>query len=152
MIETIMYMGIGFLFAGLIGVAVMPLVHGRAVRLTVRRLEAALPQSMEEIRADKDLLRADFAISTRRLEIIIEQLKNKTTSQLVELGTKGDAINRLKVERDALKAEIIALKTKVEAVASSTEMGTQASLVPTLRQLMQSRMRDENSDVNRQRS
>jgi hypothetical protein len=152
MIETIMYMGIGFLFAGLIGVAVMPLVHGRAVRLTVRRLEAALPQSMEEIRADKDLLRADFAISTRRLEIIIEQLKNKTTSQLVELGTKGDAINRLKVERDALKAEIIALKTKVEAAASSTEMGTQASLVPTLRQLMQSRMRDENSDVNRQRS
>jgi hypothetical protein len=152
MIETIMYMGIGFLFAGLIGVAVMPLVHGRAVRLTVRRLEAALPQSMEEIRADKDLLRADFAMSTRRLEIIIEQLKNKTTSQLVELGTKGDAINRLKVERDALKAEIIALKTKVEAAASSTEMGTQASLVPTLRQLMQSRMRDENSDVNRQRS
>jgi hypothetical protein len=152
MIETIMYMGIGFLFAGLIGVAVMPLVHGRAVRLTVRRLEAALPQSMEEIRADKDLLRADFAMSTRRLEIIIEQLKNKTTSQLVELGTKGDAINRLKVERDALKAEIIALKTKVEAVASSTEMGTQASLVPTLRQLMQSWMRDENSDVNRQRS
>ena len=152
MIETIIYMGIGFLFAGLIGVAVMPLVHGRAVRLTVRRLEAALPQSMEEIRADKDLLRADFAMSTRRLEIIIEQLKNKTTSQLVELGTKGDAINRLKVERDALKAEIIALKTKVEAAASSTEMGTQASLVPTLRQLMQSRMRDENSDVNRQRS
>lgn len=130
----------------------MPLVHGRAVRLTVRRLEAALPQSMEEIRADKDLLRADFAMSTRRLEIIIEQLKNKTTSQLVELGTKGDAINRLKVERDALKAEIIALKTKVEAAASSTEMGTQASLVPTLRQLMQSWMRDENSDVNRQRS
>src|ERR1039458_6542390 len=96
MIETIIYMGIGFLFAGLIGVAVMPLVHGRAVRLTVRRLEAALPQSMEEIRADKDLLRTDFAVSTRRLEIIIEQLKNKTTSQLVELGTKGDAINRLK--------------------------------------------------------
>src|ERR1035441_9984746 len=112
MIETIIYMGIGFLFAGLIGVAVMPLVHGGAVRLTVRRLEAALPQSMEEIRADKDLLRADFAMSTRRLEIIIEQLKNKTTSQLVELGTKGDAINRLKGERDALKAEIIALKRK----------------------------------------
>src|ERR1039458_7796821 len=115
MIETIIYMGIGFLFAGLMGVVVIPLVPGGAGRLPGRRLEAALPQSMEEIRADKDLLRADFAISTRRLEIIIEQLKNKTTSQLVELGTKGDAINRLKVERDALKAEIIALKTKVAA-------------------------------------
>ena len=152
MIEPIMYMGIGFLFAGLIGVAVMPLVHGRAVRLTKWRLEAALPQSMEEIRADKDLLRADFAMSTRRLETNIEQLKHKTASQLAELGKKGDAVNRLKIERDALKVEIIALKTKVEATASSTEMGTQASLVPTLRQLMRSWMRDENSDVNRELS
>ena len=140
MIEKIMYLGIGFLFAGLIGVAVMPLVHGRAVRLTIRRLEAALPQSMEEIQADKDLLRAEFAMSTRRLEMSVEQLKTKSTSQLAELGRKGDAINRLKVERDALKVEIVALKTQVEAAAYSTEMGTQASLVPaipTIRQSMQ---------------
>jgi len=135
-----MYLGIGFLFAGLIGMAVMPLVHGRAVRLTIRRLEAALPQSMEEIQADKDLLRAEFAMSTRRLEMSVEQLKTKSTSQLAELGRKGDAINRLKVERDALKVEIVALKTQVEAAAYSTEMGTQASLVPaipTIRQSMQ---------------
>jgi hypothetical protein len=140
MIETIMYLGIGFLFAGLIGVAFMPLVHGRAVRLTIRRLEAALPQSMEEIRADKDLLRAEFAMSMRRLEMSVEQLKTKSTSQLAELGRKGDAINRLKVERDALKVEIVTLKTQVEATAYSTEMGTQASLVPaipTIRQSMQ---------------
>jgi hypothetical protein len=135
-----MYLGIGFLFAGLIGMAVMPLVHGRAVRLTIRRLEAALPQSMEEIQADKDLLRAEFALSTRRLEMSVEQLKTKSTSQLAELGRKGDAINRLKVERDALKVEIVAFKTQVEAAAYSTEMGTQASLVPaipTIRQSMQ---------------
>jgi hypothetical protein len=140
MIETIMYLGIGFLFAGLIGVAFMPLVHGRAVRLTIRRLEAALPQSMGEIRADKDLLRAEFAVSMRRLEMSVEQLKTENTSQLAELGRKGDAINRLKVERDALKAEIVALKTQVEAAAYLTEMGTQASLVPampTIRQSMQ---------------
>ena len=139
-IEKIMYLGIGFLFAGLIGMAVMPLVHGRAVRLTIRRLEAALPQSMAEILADKDLLRAEFAMSTRRLEMSVEQLKTKSTSQLAELGRNGDAINRLKVERDALKIEIVALKTQVEAAAYSTEMGTQASLVPaipTIRQSMQ---------------
>ena len=33
MIEPIMYFGIGFLFAALIGLVVIPLVHGRAVRL-----------------------------------------------------------------------------------------------------------------------
>ncbi len=116
MIETIMYMGIGFLFAGIIGVAVMPLVHDRAVRLTIRRLEGTIPQSMAEIEADKDLLRAEFALRTRRLEIILGHHKTKIAAYLAEIGKKGDAINRLKIERDAWKAEVIALKVKVEAL------------------------------------
>ena len=40
MIEPIMYIGIGFLVAGLLVIGVIPLVHARAVRLTLRRLEA----------------------------------------------------------------------------------------------------------------
>ena len=60
MIEPIMYFGIGFLVAALIGLVVVPLVHGRAVRLTMRRLEAATPLSMAEIQADKDQLRGRY--------------------------------------------------------------------------------------------
>jgi hypothetical protein len=116
MIESIMYMSIGLLSGCLIGVAIMPLVHGRAVRLTIRQLEAALPQSIEEIQADKDLLRAEFAMSTRRLEMSVEQLKNKIATQLVDLGKRNDVINRLKIQRDALKVEVIALKIEVEAL------------------------------------
>jgi hypothetical protein len=116
MIESIMYFGIGFLFAALIGAVIIPLIHARAVRLTVRRLEDSIPQSMAEIQADKDLLRAEFAVSTRRLETNIEQLKQKTGSQLAELGKKGDIINRLKIERDAQNVEAILLKTKVESL------------------------------------
>jgi uncharacterized membrane-anchored protein YhcB (DUF1043 family) len=116
MIETIMYIGIGLLSGCLIGVAVMPLVHERAVRLTIRRLEAALPQSIEEIEADKDLLRAEFAMSARRQEIIVEQHKNKITNQLVELSRQRDVINRLKIDRDGLKVEAIELRIQVEAL------------------------------------
>ncbi len=112
MIEPIMYFGIGFLVAALIGLVIVPLVHGRAVRLTMRRLEAATPLSMAEIQADKDQLRAEFAMSTRRLEMSVEQLKNKTTSQLAELGKKGDAINRLKVELGEKTATIFALEAR----------------------------------------
>src|SRR5450432_3608852 len=63
MIEPIMYFGIGFLVAALVGLVVVPLVHGRAVRLTMRRLEAATPLSMAEIQADKDQLRSNHATS-----------------------------------------------------------------------------------------
>ena len=46
MIEPIMYMGIGFLVAGLLVIGAIPLVHARAVRLTMKRLEAMTPMSM----------------------------------------------------------------------------------------------------------
>ena len=41
------------------------------------RLEAATPLSMAEIQADKDQLRAEFAMSTRRLETSVEQMKSQ---------------------------------------------------------------------------
>src|SRR5512143_3189465 len=113
MVESIMYFGIGFLLATVIAVTLIPLVHGRAVRLTVRRLEHSIPQSMAEIQADKDALRAEFAMSTRRLEITIDELKNKCTNALAELGKKGDAVNRLKIEREAQKVEVAALEAEV---------------------------------------
>ena len=116
MIEPIMYFGIGFLVAALIGLVVVPLVHGRAVRLTMRRLEAATPLSMAEIQADKDQLRAEFAMSTRRLEMSVEQLKSKTTGQLAELGKKTDAINRLKIELGEKTATIFALEARDKAL------------------------------------
>ena len=119
MIELIMYMGIGLLFGCLLAVAIVPPVHNRAVRLTARRLETPA-QSMAELQADKDLLRAEFAMSMRRFEITVEQLKNKLTNQVVELGKKSDIINRLNLERNELKAEVMNLRRKVPPPRAST--------------------------------
>jgi chromosome segregation ATPase len=116
MIEPIMFFGIGFLVASLLGLVLIPLVHNRAVRLTMRRLEAATPLSMAEIQADKDQLRAEFAMSTRRLELSVEQMKAKTTSQLAELGKKTDAINRLKVELGEKTAAIFSLEAREKSL------------------------------------
>src|SRR5262249_59018769 len=46
----------------------------------------------------------------------VEQLKNKTTSQLAELGKKTDAINRMKVELGEKNATIFALEAREKAV------------------------------------
>src|ERR1700736_5546341 len=116
MIEPIMYLAIGFLVSMLFGLMIVPLVHNRAVRLTTRRLEAATPLSMAEIQADKDQLRAEFAMSARRLEMSVDQLKNKTTSQLAELGKKSDAINRMKIELGEKNATIFALEAREKAI------------------------------------
>jgi chromosome segregation ATPase len=108
MIEPMMYIGIGFLVAGLLVIGVIPLVHARAERLTMRRMEALTPLSMAEIQADKDQLRAEFAMSTRRLEMSVEQLKAKTTNQLTEIGKKSDAIGRLKLQLSEQSAALVA--------------------------------------------
>src|SRR6266853_6349722 len=112
MIEPIMYLAIGFLVSMLFGLMIVPLVHNRAVRLTPRRMEAATPLSMAEIQADKDQLRAEFAMSTRRREMSVDQLKNKSTGQLAELGKKNDVINRLKIELGEKAATIFALEAR----------------------------------------
>ena len=116
MIEPIMFFGLGFLASSLLGLIIVPFVHARAVRLTVRRLEAATPLSMAEIQADKDQLRAEFAMSTRRLEMSVDQLKTKSTGQLAELGKKNDVINRLKIELGEKAATIFALEARDKGI------------------------------------
>ena len=114
MIEAIMYMGIGFLLGGLVGLMIVPLVHNRAVRLTIRRLQAAIPQTMAEIEADKDLLRAELAMSTRRFEMNIEKVKASNAGLLVKLDKRNEIINRLKNQHDAEKAKVRDLTTEIE--------------------------------------
>ena len=112
MIEPIMYFGIGLVVAALLGLLFVPLVHERAVRLTMRRLEAATPLFIAQIRADKDQLRAEFAMSTRRLEKSVEQMKAKTTGQLAELCKKTDAIIQLKKELGEKTATLFELESR----------------------------------------
>ena len=91
-----MFFALGALAAGLCALLILPLVHARAVRLAARRLEANIPVSLAQIRADKDLMRAEFALAAHRYEMTIEQLKTKMTEQRAELGRKTDELNRLK--------------------------------------------------------
>ncbi len=112
MVEQLIYFAIGFLIASLFNLIFVPLVHNRAVRLTTRRLAAETPFSMAEIQAEKDQLRAEFAMSTRRLEMSVDQLKAKTTAQLNELGKKSMAIEKLKHELNEKNAALLAIEAR----------------------------------------
>lgn len=100
LIENMMYFALGALVAGLLALIILPAVWKRAVRLTKRRIEAATPITMAEFRADKDQLRAEFALSTRRLEMNVETLRRKLTEQLAEVNQKRTDLAVLKAERD----------------------------------------------------
>jgi chromosome segregation ATPase len=133
MIESIMYFGGGFLVASLLALVLISFVHQRAVRLTRRRLEDAIPVSMAELQADKDNLRAEFAVSSRRLEITVEQLRAKVTAQLGEIARKAEAVNLLKNElaekntnSDELDAKLKALAQKIHETEQELAVKTAA--------------------------
>jgi chromosome segregation ATPase len=97
-IEGILLFALGFLAAALLALMIAPAVWNRAVTLTRRRIEASVPLTLNEIQADKDQLRAEFAMSTRRLEMSIEELREKAAGQVIEIGRKRDELARLTEE------------------------------------------------------
>lgn len=98
MLEGILYFVLGFLSAALIALMISPAIWNRAVVLTRRRIEASVPLTLNEIQADKDQLRAEFAMSTRRLEMSIEELREKAARQVIEVNRKRDELAKLSEE------------------------------------------------------
>jgi hypothetical protein len=108
MLYEIMLIGIGFLSACLCMATLAPAIHARAVRLTARRVLAGLPKSTEEARAHKDQLRAEFAVTVRRLEMTIADMQAKTAGSSGEVAKKAAEIERL--TRDLRKTQVTVLR------------------------------------------
>ena len=99
-IQSILFFALGFLCACLLAILVAPAMWRRAVRLTRKRIEATVPLTLAEIQADKDRLRAEFAVSTRRLEINLKELRQRAAEQVVEIGRNREELKRLGAGRD----------------------------------------------------
>ncbi len=111
MIEAVMFFSLGFLGATLIALVTLSAVWHRAVRLTTKRIEGAIPVSMVEIQADKDQQRAEFAMKMRKLETRVEQVKQKEAGYLAEIGRRSERIFELKTDGEAKAARIAELET-----------------------------------------
>ncbi len=112
MIEALMLCGIGLLAGCLLMLIFFPAVHQRAVRLTRRDLVDAVPLTAKEMQAEKDQLRAQFAISVRRLELNMEQMRLKATDRAAD--RQNAELARLQVELDRKNALILALRARNE--------------------------------------
>ena len=98
MFEGVLYFVLGFLASALIALMISPAIWNRAVVLTKRRIESSVPLTLNEVQADKDQLRAEFAMSTRRLEMSIEELQDKASRQVIEIDRKRDELAKLAEE------------------------------------------------------
>lgn len=101
-----MIFALGFLVAGLAALAFAPAFWRRANRLTRRQLEMQIPLSVQEILAERDQLRAEFAVERCRLELRGQQLSERHAADLVQLGRQAIRMSAMESELKAGLAEV----------------------------------------------
>lgn len=111
-----MIFALGFLAAGLVALMIFPAVNRRAERLAKRRLEATFPLSVGEMTAERDHLRAEFAVAARRFEQRIEAIAAQKTAARAEAGRSAYAIKTLEEDVAARKAAVAALDAETDVV------------------------------------
>ncbi|HEU4475880.1 MAG TPA: hypothetical protein VFR71_04190 [Methyloceanibacter sp.] len=102
-----MFGALGFFLACLLALMLAAPLWNRAVRLTTRKLEATMPMSLNDIQADKDQLRAEFAIELRKVEVALEKAKEKAARELIEANKRRVEISVLNTELATVKAQFM---------------------------------------------
>ncbi len=97
-IEMVMLATLGFLTAALLALFISPLYRRRVARLTTDAIKRSMPLTEAEIRADKDRLRAEFAIRIHKLETRVEEAAEASARQMVELNRRDATISELEGE------------------------------------------------------
>lgn len=100
-----MYFMLGVLIATLVALLVLPAVWHRAVRLTTKRVEAAVPISIFEVQADKDQQRAFFALNQRRLELQSDAMRDTIVANAATIETQRQRTFELEGELKTLQAQ-----------------------------------------------
>ncbi len=100
-----MYFALGFLVAGLFALMFLPAFWRRALRLSMRRLQLLAPMSMEEVFAERDLLRAEFAIRERRHEQAMESTQASRAHDLATIGRQVAQIADLETQLKRAEAD-----------------------------------------------
>ncbi len=109
-LESILYLAFGFLVAVFLALILVPVVWNRAVYLTERKVKGSLPSNAREVEAEKDTLRAEHAMTVRRLELAIGELREKASTHIAELHGKRDENNRLKSTFSLAKEDLESLE------------------------------------------
>ncbi len=105
MIEWFMFGALGFFLGCLLALMLAPPLWNRAVKLTTRKLEATMPMSLADIQANKDQLRAEFAIELRKVEVALEKSKEKAARELIEANKRRVEIQVLNTDLGGVKAQ-----------------------------------------------
>ena len=97
MIQSVLVFALGFLVAAALALMAAPALWRRAGRHERKRIEASMPLSREELQAEIDAVRAEYAMAMRRLEMKAEAVKKKAAQDLVEINLLREQVHSLEM-------------------------------------------------------
>ena len=119
MIEYALLFGLGFLSAILSGLLLAPAIHRRIVKFTEDRILATMPVSPQELRAQKDMVRAEMATQVARTSHDLKQERGKAATLSIQNDKLVEQVGRLSGENFDLQATADALTVEAGELRAS---------------------------------
>ncbi|MEM7635916.1 MAG: hypothetical protein AAF299_15225 [Pseudomonadota bacterium] len=143
-IETIMLVALGFVGALLVGLLVVRGLWTYAVSLGKRRVERRAPSAIAELRADRDRLKAEYAMQGRRLQLRLDDLKTRMAEQMAEASRNRNRIEHLADEikrrdEELTKRDEDADNLRLQITALERELTDRTELLQQAKDLMQAK-------------
>jgi uncharacterized membrane-anchored protein YhcB (DUF1043 family) len=118
--ETVLLIVLGFALASLVALFVGRIAWRIAMRLGARRMQKQVPSTLKDLQAERDRLRADYAVLSQKLGGHLETVKARMAEQMAEVARSRNRILTLSEELAAREAklaetdkEIAGLKARV---------------------------------------
>ena len=134
MIEAAMYVALGFFMATLLGLAILPAVYRRAVRLTQEAMKAVNPSTYAEVRGAQDHERAQHALAVRKVERALDKERENAVTFRLEAGKLAAELVK---EKSKHEAELKSLRQEFENEDRKKSEGRQADLQAELETVRQ---------------
>ena len=123
MIEYALIFAMGFMAAALLVMLVAPAVHQRVVHYTENRLKATMPLSPQEIRAQKDMVRALYAAENARTQHELTREREQSIALKLKNETLSGEAARLLADNKDLKVQIEEMSTEAADLRSRLRRG-----------------------------
>jgi chromosome segregation ATPase len=105
-VYNVMLVTLGALLAALALLFLMPAYRRRIERFTLEQIKRSLPITENEIRADKDRLRAEFALEVHKLESRLDEAAVTAARQAVEVNRRDARITELEQLLETRKTDV----------------------------------------------
>lgn len=144
MIQSALFFILGILVAVFVAVLLGPSVWRRAFFLARRQVQAELPMTLAEIRADRDALRAEHAVSAARLEQSLRLERAEAAARKIQIDRQSETLKKipqLEQQIAELEARLAGREQALQAMSAEKDTALEeSSIVQAERERLQNHL------------